>query len=202
VTHVLGAALWTEPWIDGAATSSSLPRWRARSAVALGALLPDADGVIGWISLSAYARYHRVVTHSLIGLPLAIGLAALIARHWPERWLPPSLRPAAPAPGRPVRWRTLLALAAAGAGWHLAGDLITAWGIWPLWPFSSLDLSLARVNSLELPLLLLTLLAAAGQHWLLTQGQRRAAWSTAALWLLLAACYVSLRPLLLGEPYA
>ena len=202
VTHVLSAALWTEPALRRPTEASQLPLWRARAAVALGALLPDADGLVGWVSLSLYAKYHRVVTHSLVGLPLLIVAAALIARHWPVRWLLPSLRPAAGQPDVRPRWRPLLGLAAIGAAWHLIGDVVTAWGIWPLWPFSSIDLSLARVNSIEWPLLMLTVLAAGAQYWLLERARRRAAWATAALWLLAAAGYALLRPQLLGVPFA
>lgn len=202
VTHVLSAALWTEPALRRLPAPSQLPLWRARAAVALGALLPDADGLVGWVSLSLYAKYHRVITHSLVGLPLLIGLAALIARYWPVRWLLPSLRPAADVPDVRPRWQPLLGLAAVGAAWHLVGDAVTAWGIWPLWPFWPIDLNLGLVNSLELPLLLLTLVAAGLQHWLLDRGRVRAAWSTAAIWLLVAACYTLLRAPLLGAPYA
>jgi membrane-bound metal-dependent hydrolase YbcI (DUF457 family) len=202
VTHVLSAALWTEPVLRRRPGPSPVPLWRARAAVALGALLPDADGLVGWVSLSLYAKYHRVITHSLVCLPLLIGLAALIARHWPVRWLLPSLRPPADAPDVRPRWQPLLGLAAVGAVWHLVEDAVTGWGIWPLWPFSAIDLGLGQVNSLELPLLLLTLVAAALQYWLLDRGRARAAWSTAAIWLLLATAYTLLRAPLLGAPYA
>ena len=63
-------------------------------------MLPDADGVLGWIDLSLYDRYHRVVTHSFLGLVLVALTAALIAQKWPERWLLRSMR--TKTDGRPV----------------------------------------------------------------------------------------------------
>jgi len=202
VTHVLSAALWTEPWLASADGDGRPPIWRARAAVALGTLLPDADGVVGWVSLSLYTKYHRVVTHSVVGIPVVIALAALVARHWPERWLLPSLRPAARSGVGPPRWLPLLALAAIGAAWHLVGDAVTGWGWQPLWPLWRGDVGLNAVNSLELPLCLWTIGAWAVQHRVLQRRQRRAGWWIAALWLALAAVYTVLRARLFGVPFA
>jgi inner membrane protein len=196
VTHVLSASLFSEPLRRDAAVS----RWRERAALGLGALLPDADGVIGWVDLSLYARYHRVVTHSLVGLVAVVLAAAALARWWPERWMMTSWRAALRGP-RPT-WSVLLMAASTGAVLHLIGDWITAWGLWPLWPFSDQDLALGRVNSLEPALLVLAVLGWSLQQRALRAGRRDLAWVVTACWLLAGALYVGVRPLLLGLPYA
>jgi len=203
VTHVLGAALWTEPASRPEVAPAAYARWRERAAVVLGALLPDADGVLGWIDLSLYERYHRVVTHSFTGLLVVTLLAAGLARWWPERWLLPFARTrvdrdqsiADPSLGR------LLLFAAIAVCAHLLGDLITAWGIWPAWPISNHDFALARVNSIEPALFGVTLAAWAAQHWLLVRGRRGVAWGAAGIWLVLVLVWVVVRPALLGEPF-
>jgi membrane-bound metal-dependent hydrolase YbcI (DUF457 family) len=98
LTHTLTAALWTEPIIAASGMEAARPRWRQRTAVALGASLPDLDGCLGWVSQIAngdfalYTKYHRVVTHSIGGLIAVALVSALLARHWPGRWLLPSMR--------------------------------------------------------------------------------------------------------------
>lgn len=202
VTHVLSAALWTEPLTPPRVEGAIYARWRERAALALGALMPDADGVLGWIDLSLYERYHRVATHSALGLVVVWLLAAGLARAWPERWLLPFLRTRAGGqPVRDPRFVRLLLFAAVGLTLHFLGDLIGAWGIWPAWPFLDVDISLARVNSLEPALCGLTIGAWAVQHWLIHRSRRRAAWATAGVWLLLCVAWVVVRPGLLGEPF-
>jgi len=64
------------------------------------------------------------------------------------------------------------------------------------------DLALARVNSLEPALLVLTVLAWGLQQRSLRAGHRRLAWVVTGCWLVCCALYVGVRPLLLGLPYA
>ncbi len=202
VTHALSAALWTEPLTPPRCEDRVYARWRERAALVLGALLPDADGVLGWIDLSLYDRYHRVVTHSVLGLVFVAVTSALVAQSWPERWLLPSMRTR--ADGRPVvspSFSRLVCFAGVAVLWHFAGDLITAWGIWPAWPLSARDFKLGMVNSIEPALLGITVLAAGVQHLLLRRGKRVAAWTTAMVWLALCMGYVLLRRSLLGEPF-
>jgi inner membrane protein len=208
ITHILSAALWTEPLgAAGRPGAPALPRWRERMAVALGALLPDADGLLGLADMANgaphgwYAKYHRVVSHSLPGLTACALVAAWLAWSWPGAWMLPSLRGRGVAPDAPrPPWRRLLAVAAIAVAMHLAGDAITAWGTLRLfWPLSDWDAQLGRVNSIDPWLLALTVTAWAAQHVCLTRGRRRAAWLTTALWLALCALYVWLRPLL-GPP--
>ena len=227
-THVCSAALWTEPLgpLPGSCPGGdSRPvRWRERLALALGALLPDADALLGLLqtagltSAPLFERYHRVITHSLPGLVLVWLAAAGLARVWPARAMLPFVRgplaasaptgfepsAAVALPVAPSRatdsWRRLLLAAGVGAAWHMAGDYITAWGrLQLLWPFSTREFQLGRVNSLEPALLALTVTAWAAQQWFLGRGSKRAAWSVAAAWFALAALYVWLRPVF-GAP--
>lgn len=202
VTHILSAALWTEPLTPPQPEGAVYARWRERAALVLGALLPDGDGVLGWIDLSLYDKYHRVVTHSFFGLVLVAISAALIARLWPETWLLSSLRTTSNDRRieTPVFSRLLL-ISTVAVSWHFVGDLITAWGIWPAWPFSAQDLKLGMVNSIEPALLGITLVAGICQYYLIRGDRRVAAWITATAWLVLCTLYVLLRPSLLGEPF-
>ncbi len=210
LTHLLTAAIWTEPIIAASGKENTRPRWRYRTAVALGASLPDLDGCLGWISqlstgdFTLYTRYHRVVTHSIIGLLTIAFLAALLARHWPERLLLPSLRRhgISPTPTSPPSLCPLFALALWAAVWHFFGDAVTAWGtLRPFWPFSDWNAQWGLMNSLEPAMLGLTLTAWAIQHRLLANGSRKGAWLTAGLWLAACALYAILRPMFQGKAF-
>lgn len=217
IAHVCSAALWTEPLGplpgDCPGGDSRPVRWRERLALILGALLPDADTVLGLFQTAGlsseplYARFHRVATHSLPGL-IIVWLAAVgLARIWPARAMLPFVRgPLPPAgtrtstPPSTASWGRLLAVAGIAVAWHVAEDWITAWGTLKLlWPFSSRDFQLGRVNSIEPILLTLTVAAWAVQQWCLSRGRRRAAWWTAGVWCAVVVLYVWLRPIL-GEP--
>jgi len=208
LTHVLSAALWTEPISPPElAPGRSHARWRDRAAVLLGATIMDADGVLGWLSQAVrgdmlwYAKYHRVVTHSVGGLALCALLAAWIASRWPARWLLPSMRPGPASDPVQPSFRRLVGFASIAAAWHFVGDAITHWGtLKPLWPFSQLDVQLDLVNSLSWPLMTLTLLAWAAQNQALRAGRRRLAWGIAGLWLGACILFMALRPYLLDAP--
>ena len=196
ITHLLAPALWTEPIPPPSPGGAVYARWRERAALAIAALLPDVDGVLGWIDPALYARYHRVFTHSAPGIVLVVLIAAWIARTWPERAMLPSLR--THAGGRPIvkpTFRRLLGFASISAAWHLAGDWVTAWGIQPLWPFWRVDMALGRVNSIEPVVLTITAAAWAVQHLFITRGKRRGAWVVAVVWIVVCAGYVWLRPM-------
>lgn len=203
LTHILSASLWSEP-----ITAPSLEkhfyyaRWRDRAVVILGALAPDVDGLLGAVSLKLYSQYHRVVTHSFLGLLVIMPIIAAIAFYWPEGWMLPSLRskPGGKTIVKPSFVRLML-LAALALAWHFVGDWITAWGIWPFWPFSMHDCGLALVNSLEPGLLLITLLFWLLQQQRLHHKKRRQAWALAGLWLLACVIFIWLRPLFLPPPF-
>jgi len=201
-THVLSPAIWTEPLKPPRPTGAFYARWRERGAILLGALLPDLDAVpglletFGFTQEPMFTRYHRIASHSFLGLVVVALLSATLAWKWPERWLLPSLRPKTSTPRRVnPSWRRLFLFSMVAVVFHFVGDWITAWGtLKPFWPFSDLDAQLARVNSIEPILCSITIAAWAVQHFCLSRGHRRAAWTIAGLWLVICAMYVWLRP--------
>ncbi|MCP4873291.1 MAG: metal-dependent hydrolase [Proteobacteria bacterium] len=206
---MLSAALLTEPIRPPEVPPGTrYARWRERFAVLLGATIMDADGVLGWISQTVrgdmlwYAKYHRVVTHSVVGLALCALLAAWNARSWPERWLLPTLRPQGTEPAHRPSLRRLFGFAGSAAGMHFLGDAITHWGtLKPLWPVSQMDVQWNLVNSLSWPIFTLTLLAWAVQNQVLrSDAPRRWGWIVAALWLLLCGLFMAFRPHLMSAP--
>ena len=207
VTHVLAPALFAEPIESPTFDGFYYPRWRERAAILFGAVLPDLDAVpglletFGFSNQPLFATYHRVASHSIPGLIIVALLAATIARLMPERLLLPSLRPKnQDLPRRNPFWTRLFGLATMAAAFHFLGDWITAWGtLKPLWPFSHIDVQLARVNSLEPVILGMTAGAWAVQHLALRKGYRKAGWTIAGVWLALVALYVILRPMV-GRP--
>lgn len=90
-------------------------------AVTAGALAPDLDNVMAlWDQLSAI-RYHRGLTHSLLGgIPLALLVAWLIFR-WGGRG----------------RYREIAALVYLGVLVHIGLDLVTSFGTKVLYPVSA-----------------------------------------------------------------
>jgi membrane-bound metal-dependent hydrolase YbcI (DUF457 family) len=197
ITHVLSAVIVTEPLgAPRVAEGAVYARWRERLAIFLGALVPDADGVLGWIDPALFASYHRKTTHSILGVVILTFLLAWVASAWPEKWLPPFVR-------RRYRDRRivkpefsrLLAFTFVAIACHWLGDWVAAWGIWPFWPFATQDMALGRVNSLDWVLLALTVLAWAVQHLLLVRDKRRAGWIVTGVWAVLFAAYVWLRPI-------
>ena len=196
-THVLAPALFTEPDTKLPSDDPPAPAWRVRVALILGALIADADGTLGWIDRALYARYHRVFTHSVGGALLVILISATVARYWPAAWTPRRWRHGPHTGWR--AWRRYLGVAAIAMGMHEVLDLVTAWQIQPFWPFSTADLSLGRVNSLDPVALAFTVVFWAAQHVALTRGRKRLGWTLAAGWLVTFVLYVWLRPIL-GPP--
>ncbi len=196
ITHILSGALWTEPVRRPLGAKGHYARWRERVAILVAALLPDIDGVLGWIDPALYGKYHRVVTHSIGGLIVLALLAAVIAKYWPEKWLLPRFRPKADSPriANPSYPR-LLAVTSITTVFHFLGDWIGAWGVWPLWPWKpEANFALARVNSLDVVILGMTVAAWAIQNFALAKGRRKTAWVLPVVWLALVVVYVWLRP--------
>jgi len=203
ITHVLSAAVWIEPLEPPRPQGALYTRWRERAAILFGALLPDLDAVPGLVETfglteaPVFTQYHRIASHSFLGLFLVALLAATLALKWPESWLLPSLRPKdRTSPRVDPRWRRLFLFSTVAVAFHFLGDWITAWGtLKPFWPFSGFDAQLARVNSIEPVLCGLTVAAWAIQHYVLTRGMRRLGWAVAGVWLLVVVLYVWLRPI-------
>jgi inner membrane protein len=88
-------------------------------------LIADVDWVTRFGGADSFLRGHRTVTHSLVGTAAIIaGLAAtfwFIGRHYPKFAV--GIVPA-------------LLICAIGAGVHLSLDLLNAYGVKLLWPFS------------------------------------------------------------------
>lgn len=84
---------------------------------ALAAISPDADAPLALLGTEAWAKYHQILTHSLIGLavvPLTLSLL-------PFRFAP---------------WRTRYVLALSGWWLHVALDVSANWEVPVLWPVS------------------------------------------------------------------
>jgi len=97
--------------------------------VIAGANLPDID-VITWAQGTAtYLRYHRGITHSLLGIVVIGTLAGLAAYAWGKR-AGPGKR------GLPVNAAWLVACGLAGTASHLLLDFTNAYGVRPFLPFS------------------------------------------------------------------
>jgi membrane-bound metal-dependent hydrolase YbcI (DUF457 family) len=80
-------------------------------------LSPDIDAPLALAGADAWARFHQVATHSLVGLV----------------WVPLAL---AALPFRFAPWRTRYALALAGFAVHVFLDVVARWPVPLLWPIS------------------------------------------------------------------
>jgi len=164
--------------------------------------LPDLDAITILLDefqlteSGIYVKYHRVATHSFIGLILIALFAATVARKWPASWIFRRFRPKETSdPVFDPPWERLFGISLIAVGLHFLGDWITAWGkLRFFWPFSDIDTQLGRVNSMEPVLATVTVLAWGVQNYLLGRGYRKAGWCIAGVWLLFVVLYVWLRP--------
>jgi len=96
--------------------------------VILGANLPDIDLVSRLDSSATYLKYHRGITHSILGVTV---LALLLA------WAVSALgRKARPKASLPLAGRWLLLAAWLGTASHLLLDFTNSYGVRPFLPFS------------------------------------------------------------------
>ena len=149
---------------------ASKPRYLPALSLAAvaGALLIDADPWLYLIDPSYYGRYHRVVSHSIIGMigitTISIVLAYALYR-WIRRipvpnrsllghlprfgWFVSPNLPEGEAAVLPPLLALVLA-AMAGVGLHWCYDVITGFGnMEPFWPWSDYDASLHAVSSFD-----------------------------------------------------
>ena len=96
----------------------------ATMTLVLAANAPDVD-VITWAwGQLAYLRYHRGLTHSLIGIPVLAALVVLVVRLAARRG------------GKEFRWGRNYMVALIGVASHPVMDLANTYGIRPWLPFS------------------------------------------------------------------
>jgi len=131
VTHTLSGVL-----LMRAVTSSHtqhaqrLPLRERIIAGGVAAAFPDSDVVLRLIDTLTYLNWHQGPTHSLVMLPFwAFLLAHLFSR----------------LTGRCYPWRSFFVPACLGIMIHILGDLVTAYGLMLLAPFSTWRFSLPLV---------------------------------------------------------
>ncbi len=141
---------------------------------------PDIDVLTALKGSLTYLRYHRGITHSLLGI---IALAFLI---WGLMlWLGKRTRP---KPGLPLDGRWLLLAALLGTGSHLLLDFTNAYGVRPFLPFSGRWYAWDIMPIID-PLLLALFLLGLGVPWLLRVvseevGARKPRWAPGAVFCL------------------
>lgn len=119
-------------------------------------MLQDADSWLYLLGPNYYGLYHRVASHNLWALAIVALASASLA--WAlsrfERcrrfgwFVTENLPPTEPVPRAP--WLLLLAVSVFAAYLHLAFDIPTGFGnLWPLWPWSTWDVSLHAVTSFD-----------------------------------------------------
>ncbi len=123
ITHTLTGLALSRAGLNGKTRFATL-------ALLIGSNLPDVDVAwSGWGSTIAYLKYHRGITHSLLGVSvLGVALAGVIylwgRRRPARRGLPPLNGP----------W--LLASCGLATATHLLMDFTNAYGVRPFLPFS------------------------------------------------------------------
>lgn len=127
LTHALSGALLARA---AATAPARLPlRWQITAGFTAAAF-PDIDLILRLIDTITYLNWHQGPTHSLILLPVWAWLLA---------WLFSKL-----SRGR-YNWRLFYRLACLGIAIHIAGDLITSYGLMLFAPFSTERYSLPLV---------------------------------------------------------
>lgn len=100
-------------------------------ALVIGSNLPDIDVVSGFWGSADYLKYHRGITHSILGAAVLAGLLAAVIYALGRRASPPR-------PGRPAlngRWLAVICLIALEG--HVLMDFTNSYGVRLFLPFSS-----------------------------------------------------------------
>ena len=121
LTHTLTALAMSQAGLNRKTRFATL-------ALIVGANLPDIDMVTRVQGSATYLKYHRGITHSILGVTV---LAALLA--WALYGLG---RRARPKPELPLNARWLLLAAWLGTASHLLMDFTNDYGVRPFLPFS------------------------------------------------------------------
>jgi inner membrane protein len=150
ITHALSGALLASAAKRRAQAEAAAARpttWKWFVVLAVAAAFPDIDISLEWVSNIATLTDRRGITHSLVLLPLwALILGSLFTLIFRER----------------QHWRTYVLLSGIGMLLHIVFDLINAFGVMVLAPFSfhRFDWGIAFIIDLWLAgLLLLGLVA-------------------------------------------
>jgi len=139
--------------------------------LAIASNLPDLDSLWSMWSRFDYFTLRRTHSHALIAIPVLAALYVLVARRWLKH-IPPG---------------TLFGMAALGVAGHLLLDLVNAFGVVILWPFSRERFELASVFIIDLGVWAIALAPIVAARWL--KGDPRVfRWALAALVAYLALC--------------
>ena len=172
--------------------------WRPQLALAavLGSTLMDGDSWVALLGANHYGFYHRTVTHSIVGLIVLAGVAAVVAKWvslsaWGRRfgWFIAPNRMLEEAPTTSAPWGWFLLVAATAAALHWCGDVITGFGnMCPFWPWDTRDVSLRAVFSFDWFIFSATL----GWHIAIRRldWPRRREWALTAVYVVCVAGYV------------
>jgi inner membrane protein len=131
----------------------------ATLALVIGSSLPDIDSVSRFDSSATYLKYHRGITHSLLGV-IVLGVLLAAAVHYLGR------RARAKKTGPPVDARWLLVCSLLATTSHLLLDFTNAYGVRPFMPFSGRWYAWDIMFIID-PLLLVLLALGLGLPWLL-----------------------------------
>jgi inner membrane protein len=101
----------------------------ATLALVVGANLPDVDLATRFVGATAYLRYHRGITHSILGVTVLGVLLAGVIYYFGRRAAPKKTGP-------PLDGRWLLAISLIATFSNLLLDFTNAYGIRPFLPFS------------------------------------------------------------------
>jgi len=123
-----------------------------------GANLPDIDIVSRFWGSATYLKYHRGLSHSILGVSLLAFLLALAVYFLGGK--------AKPKPGPLLSFRWLVILAWIGTAGHLLMDFTNSYGVRPFLPFSPRWYAWDIMYILD-PLLLASLCLGLGLPWLL-----------------------------------
>ena len=124
LTHTLTAVAMSQAGLNRKTRFATL-------ALMVGANAPDIDIVSRLGGSATYLKYHRGITHSILGVVvLAAVVAALV--YFPGRKARPPRKPSAP----PLDGRWLFAVCLIAIASHLLMDATNSYGVRPFMPFS------------------------------------------------------------------
>lgn len=124
---------------------------------------PDVDALVHlWDPFDLFLL-RRTHTHALVVVPLMAVAVTLALRPW----------------CRGIPWRTHVGLAALGIGLHLLFDLVNAFGVVLLWPFSRHRFELACVFVVDPVVWLLMLVPLVAARWMKDDSRRLSLWQGA-----------------------